>query len=555
MTTWEDIGNPAASGSRNPTTDDVGYYLRATAMYTDKHGSGKTASVISENAVETRTSANARPDFSDLDTDDETAGTQVARIVDENAKGAQVGKPISAKDDDAALLYSLAGNPANADVDETDLFGINERTGQITTKVALDANAAGDTDVNEVTYTVTVTAKDPSGASASQDVVITVNNVNDAPAFDTEGDDADPTTLWVNENTTVLRTVDAVGGATLGGTVYAATDDDEADPPSDGDLDLFVGGADGDMFSLSDDGELAFDDHTPNYEKQKSYSITLMVEDDEFALGTLDVTVNVRNAEDPGEVELNAREPQIDRAVLATLTDEDGTIRGQEWQWERANSALSGADTCADIADGAWSDISGATSPSYTPKAEDVPDDGRRCIRATVDYTDGFVTDTNPNDDIDDDGDEADMESERPVQESDPANTAPEFDKDQDPNTPGDQEVAEREVPENMKTTVGNAIVAEDDDLLMYSVDDDTNFSVDGNGQISTKVELDFETQSEYMVTLMAMDPSGAYDTVMVQITVTDGPDEAVITAGAAVNTAPAFGAGTATRQRGREHG
>ena len=46
------------------------------------------------------------------------------------------------------------------------------------------------------------------------------------------------------------------------------------------------------MFSLSDTGVLAFDDHTPNYEKQKSYSITLMVEDDEFALGTLEVTVN-----------------------------------------------------------------------------------------------------------------------------------------------------------------------------------------------------------------------------------------------------------------------
>ena len=163
-----------------------------------------------------------------------------------------------------------------------------------------------------------------------------------------------------------------------------------------------------------------------------------------------------------------------------------------------------------------------------------------------MDYTDGFVTDVDGA--VGDDGDEADMESERPVQESDAANTAPEFDTDQDPNTPGDQEVAEREVPENMKTTVGNAIVAEDDDLLMYSVDDDTNFSVDGNGQISTKVELDFETQSEYMVTLMAMDPSGAYDTIMVQITVTDGPDEAVITAGAAVNTPPAFATDTATR-------
>ena len=112
--TWDDIGNASASGSRNPTADDIGYYLRATAMYTDKHGSGKTASVVSENAVEARTTSNARPDFSDLDTDDETAGTQVARIVDENAKGAAVGKPITAKDDDTALLYTLS------DADTTD---------------------------------------------------------------------------------------------------------------------------------------------------------------------------------------------------------------------------------------------------------------------------------------------------------------------------------------------------------------------------------------------------------------------------------------------------
>ena len=74
-------------------------------MYTDKHGSGKTASVVSENAVEARTSANARPDFSDLDADEETAVIEVTRSVDENIKGAQVGKPITAKDDDTALLY------------------------------------------------------------------------------------------------------------------------------------------------------------------------------------------------------------------------------------------------------------------------------------------------------------------------------------------------------------------------------------------------------------------------------------------------------------------
>ena len=98
-----------------------------------------------------------------------------------------------------------------------------------------------------------------------------------------------------------------------------------------------MGGADKDSFSISlCNGVLTVaTDHTPNYEKKKSYSITLMVEDDEFALGTLDVTVKVRNAEDPGIVSFNAREPQVGKAVIATLDDEDGTVRGQSWQWYR----------------------------------------------------------------------------------------------------------------------------------------------------------------------------------------------------------------------------
>ena len=72
---------------------------------------------------------------------------------------------------------------------------------------------------------------------------------------------------------------------------------------------------------------------SPNYEKQKEYSITVMAEDDEFAVGSVDVKVTVTNAEDPGVVKLNAREPQVGKPVLASLTDEDGTIRGQSWLW------------------------------------------------------------------------------------------------------------------------------------------------------------------------------------------------------------------------------
>ena len=59
-------------------------------------------------------------------------------MVDENAKGAAVGKPITAKDDDTALLYELAVTTDTTEtVDPTESFEINPRTGQITTKVAL----------------------------------------------------------------------------------------------------------------------------------------------------------------------------------------------------------------------------------------------------------------------------------------------------------------------------------------------------------------------------------------------------------------------------------
>ena len=543
--TWEDIGDPSASGSRSPTTDDEGYYLRATATYTDSFGSGKTASVMSENAVEERTVANARPSFSDHeDSDTDTAGLQIARDVDEGIKGAQVGKPITAKDDDTALLYSLtlADDPGTTDVDESKLFGINSRTAQITTSAELNSDDDSDA-TTDATYTVTVTATDPSTASQTVTVVITVNDVNDAPSFA----DAATKTLWVNENeeTKTLRTSDEVTGTEVG--AYTATDDDTADTT----LTYSLGGADEGSFALSDAGVLTVDaDHAPNYETKKSYSVTLMVEDDEFALGTLDVTVNVRNADDPGEVSFNVRGPQVGRSILATLDAEDGTVRGQSWQWYRnaasdtADSALASATTPCEDDTATLCLIPDATSPSYTPSADDVNDTaGSGRLAARVTYTDAVFNGTDADDTATGDQDSASMVTQADVQESNAANTAPKFNDDQDPNTPGDQADAEREVPENEKGfAVGDPVIADDadsGDLLIYSLSgpDAASFTIDSGlkasdseGQIKTAVELDFETRTDYMVVVMAMDPSGATDTINVNITVADGPDNAVIT-------------------------
>ena len=70
-TGWMDIEG-ATSQSRSPAAADAGYYLRATVTYTDKFGEGQTASVVSTNVVEARTTANAAPSFASHDTDDET---------------------------------------------------------------------------------------------------------------------------------------------------------------------------------------------------------------------------------------------------------------------------------------------------------------------------------------------------------------------------------------------------------------------------------------------------------------------------------------------------
>ena len=320
------------------------------------------------------------------------------------------------------------------------------------------------------------------------------------------------------------------GETELDDTDYVATDDDAADTA----FTYSVGGADEGSFEISSVGVLTVkSDHDPDYEKQKEYSITLMVEDDEFAMGKVDVTVKVRDAEDVGTVKLNAREPQIGKSVLATLSDDDVVVGTVTWQWERQAETTENA---ACPTDGSWEVIIGATSANYTPKAgltsATPPGDQDACLRVTAEYKDGYDTDDDSNATTIDDGNPAAvMVTERAVQIEDAANTAPEFAKDQDLSTPGDQAVAVRSVAENMdKADVGTPVVADDGDLLMYAVDDTTNFSVNNDGQIKTKVKLDYETRDEYMVMLTAVDPSGAEDSVMVKIMVTDGPDNAVIT-------------------------
>ena len=572
---WTAI-DKATSASRSPVADDLDMYLQATVTYEDKFGTGKTASAVTENSVEERTTANARPSFADQDdrfddpeTDNtvENTGTQVNRSVDEGVKGANVGKPITATDaNNDALHYTI-------DADSKDDFSINSRSGQLKTKNddlnSDDSGTTGDGDSDgEMTETVMVTATDPSGADATVSVTVTINDVNDAPKFPTTALKA----LWVTEKATVLRTGADSDDAVLGTSIYVAADADDGDGGAatdaevDGDgnvttaaivpLTYSVEGADKSKFTLTSNDDntvitLAFDDHTPNFEKQDEYEITLVASDDSApeGVGTVDVTINVVNAEDDGVVTPTQREPQIGKEVVAGLSDEDGNVRGQSWQWFRNATATTATADLVDSAplckaeDGTLSDIlcriNGATSPNYTPG----DDDEGTLLAARVTYTDKFVT---PEDaqatTIVDAGDSMSVVMQANVEMEDAANAAPKFSDDQDPNTPGKQADASRSVPENAKgANVGDPVTATDTgDLLIYSLSgaDEASFTIVSGlkaagkdaGQIRTAEKLDYETKDMYTVVVTATDPTGATDTLNVNIGVLDEDDKTVVT-------------------------
>ena len=74
-----------------------------------------------------------------------------------------------------------------------------------------------------------------------------------------------------------------------------------------------------------------------------------------------------------GVVTLSSSQPVVGTSLTATLTDPDGGVTGLTWQWSRSTDGSTG-----------WTNISGATSASYTP----VVADRGMYLRATAAYTD-----------------------------------------------------------------------------------------------------------------------------------------------------------------------
>ena len=565
---WTDIEG-AISPGRNPAPEDEGMYLRATVDYSDSFGPGKTVSAVSLNRVEARTLTNDAPSFADQDEDEDTTYIDVSRNVAENtAVGMPIGEPLSASDENEdVLFYELLDTPDLEDGDRRARFTIDRLSGQIRvgrvlgadpgeTEDEVSTNLVGDPalpadedadDAGNSQYVLRVRATDPSTASATVNVIVTVTEVNEAPHFDVNV----PTLLSVTEVTVagaspVIRI--GHGSTRIDADTYDVTDQDG---PIDGAATSYtysVSGPDREHLAFDAAGVLSFrEDHEPDFEDQISYSITVEArsgEGDRRLTSTLDVTIEVVDGEDPGGVVLSQRQPQVGIAIHAVVGDEDGGVILRRWRWERSalvtvNDRGIPSFECEDDPgtpgiDGVsgWTAISGASAAVYTPTQADVG----RCLRATAIYTDN----------VGNRNDEATGTLEVPArdghtetgqqQDGGFVNVAPVF-PDQDYHTEGDQsDTAVRTVAENTKAgrSVGEAVGArdDDDDLLVYTLggEDAASFKISRNtGQLLTKADLDYEARSSYTVVVTVTDPFGATDSITVTINVTDEDDPAVI--------------------------
>ena len=420
----------------------------------------KTAHGISANPVLAKPNINQAPEFLD---------EEPTRTVNENAAtDAPVGDPVAAEDpDDDPLTYALSGTDAGS-------FGIDDSTGQI----SVPAETSLDFETKS-SYAVTVTATDPSDESDSVDVTITVMDVNEPPDV-TEGE----TDLEYAENGT-----DAVEQ-------FVAVD------PEGQDVSWRLSGDDANDFSITG-GSLTFNS-SPDFESPADedtdnvYNLTIGASDAEGNLTEVDVTVTVTNVDEAGTVTLSSLEPEEEVRITATLADPDGIASKIRWQWARSSDGSTG-----------WVDIDEATSGIYTP----VPADADHYLRATANYEDresATVTKT------------VAAATDEPVVGIPHINRGPEF-VDQDPT--------DRTVNENSAEAalVGNPVEAvdADNDVLVYTISgvDAGSFDViAATGQITVGAgtSLDFETRTSYMVTLTVSDPSGASDTIDVDVEVTN---------------------------------
>ena len=252
------------------------------------------------------------------------------------------------------------------------LFQIGQTTGILSFINAPDYETPGSaTTPASNTYQVTIKVTDNGSPTMSDtfDVVVDVNNVNEAPVITTTG--ASHIAISKPEGTLTTEVL----------ATYAADD------PEDDSLTWTLSGDDAGDFNInSSTGALTFK-VVPDFENQadsdtnNEYRVTVEVKDGKNPEGNTDnttvdaslsVLVTVTNVDEAGMVTLPST-VTAGQDVLALVSDPDGGVGSITWQWSRADSPS-----------GTFTPISGATDSPYTPVAADVG----KYLKATASYSD-----------------------------------------------------------------------------------------------------------------------------------------------------------------------
>ena len=179
------------------------------------------------------------------------------------------------------------------------------------------------------------------GASPAATVAITVAAVNDAPVFD------GPYAFPLAEN------VDGRKQTVVLGRVRA--DDPEGRPVRYA-LDA---GADPRFVLDAATGELAYTGPGEDAERVDAYTLTARAEDAAGAAALVELTVPIGDVDEPGRMALTPGAPRVGHPVRAQVSDPDGPVAVQGWQWRRSRDGRT------------WKTIPGAVADHYTPVRAD----------------------------------------------------------------------------------------------------------------------------------------------------------------------------------------
>ena len=422
-----------------------------------------------------------------------------------------MGAPVRAMDTDTTqlLTYRLSGPDASpfsitSDTDDME----NARGGQLAVKAGTKLDYE-----TKSTYRVAVTATDPDNLSASIDVTIMVNDMNEAPEVtgDAEKDYPENQTRDVASYSATDPEGRAIHWSLL---PFDTTLNPDGITPN-------VDSADAGDFSISARGVLTFnippDHESPDDAGNNNiYNIVVVASDDApgaagEVMGYKKVVVTVTDEDEPGIVTLSSLQPQVDVELTATLDDPEADSPADlTWKWEQSRNRNSG-----------WAAIDASILATRTP--DDTDTIVGSYLRATATYKDADGTERT-----------AAAVSANKVREAPAADTVGEF-----PATPST--VNNRVVAENSPagTNVGDPVKANDttDDVLTYSLtgNNDGGFEIDPvTAQITVgpRTNMNHEENPTYSVTVTVTEAGGNIVNQPVTITVTDLNEAPMVTGG-----------------------